>query len=430
MDTGEVGGMQDRAGRRGAGRVFLSHTAELRTFPRERSFVAAAESAVIRAGRTPADMEYFSGRDSQAAEYCRQEVASADVYVGIIGLRYGSPVTDRPDLSYTELEFDVATERGLPRLIFLLDETAELPIPANHLVDLEHGTRQLDFRRRLQDAGLTVTKVMTPAQLELRLYQSLVELTAISAEQAESIRTGDPGAVGASVAVPLGRLPLEVRGRDELLQRLRSQQGLVVLAGMGGVGKSTVAAELARLEQHERLVWWVSVTDASSVVGGVVTIARRLGASRTDLERLAAGRGDAPDRLWGLLARAPRRWLLVFDNADHPDVLAGDSEQVGNGTGWARATERGLVLVTSRHTDPVTWGRQAQVHRLDPLSDREAARVLLDLAPRAGDHEQAESLGRRLGGLPLALHVAGNVLGSGISRWTSFAAYQQALGHP
>jgi hypothetical protein len=371
-------------------------------------------------------MEYFTGRDSMPVEYCQHAVAEADVYVGIIGLHYGSLVKDRPDVSYTELEFETATDRGLPRLIFLLDETAELPIPAGHLVDLEHGRRQFDFRRRLEDS-LVVTRVSSPAQLELRLYQSLVELTARSAENAEPVRTGDVGTVGASVAVPLGRLPLEVRGRVELLHWLRSQHGLIVLAGMGGVGKSTVAAELARLEQHERLVWWVSVTDASSVAGGVITIARRLGAGQADLEALAAGTADAPDRLWALLARAPRPWLMVFDNADDPDVLAAHSAAVGDGTGWVRAADQGLIVVTSRHLDPATWGRQARVHRIDPLPDPEAGSVLLDLAPHAGDLEQAQSLGRRLGGLPLALHVAGNILGSGISRWTSFTDYQQAL---
>src|SRR5205807_2678831 len=105
-------------------------------------------------------------RDSQPAEYCRRAVAEVDVYVGVIGLRYGSPVRDRPDVSYTELEFEAATEREIPRLVLLLDETAEqLPIPPVHLFDHEYGARQADFRRRLQDAGLTVARVQSPAEL-------------------------------------------------------------------------------------------------------------------------------------------------------------------------------------------------------------------------------------------------------------------------
>ena len=172
-------------------RVFLGHTSDLREHPKERSFVDAAESAVIRAGHALSNMAYFAARDAEPAEYCVAEVERADVFVGIIGLRYGATVRGRPEVSYTELEFEAATRLGIPRLILLVRDDA-VGLPA---VDqpAEHRLRQGAFRRRLQEVGVTVAWVAAPAETELSLYQALVEpgTSPVSIRPVETTRPAD-----------------------------------------------------------------------------------------------------------------------------------------------------------------------------------------------------------------------------------------------
>ncbi len=115
-------------------RVFVSNTPGLRQYPVERSFVIAAGQAITRAGGIVLNMAYFTAREDKAAGYRRQQVRRADVHAGIIGFRYGSPLRDEPELSHMEAD-SAAAEPGLPRLLFLLDEDADLPLPQNHLTD-------------------------------------------------------------------------------------------------------------------------------------------------------------------------------------------------------------------------------------------------------------------------------------------------------
>jgi hypothetical protein len=158
-------------------RVFISHTSELQEFPAGGPYVAAVKQAISAAGHVIVDMAEFPAASQPAAQLCAELVRGCDVYVGVLGTRYGSPVRDRPEVSYTELEFDTATEAGLDRLVFLLDTGAtDLGIPASVLIDREFGARQDAFRARVQDSGLVTKSFASPATLGQLVERSLQEL--------------------------------------------------------------------------------------------------------------------------------------------------------------------------------------------------------------------------------------------------------------
>jgi hypothetical protein len=154
--------------------VFLSHTSELREYPRGNSYIHCAERAVSAAGHAVRDMADFPAADETPASVCEQRVNESDVYLGIYGMRYGSPVRDQPDVSYTELEFNIASARGMPRLIFVIDsESEDLALPLKALIDREYGQRQDSFLQRVKEAGLTLQRFRNPDDLKLLIERSL-----------------------------------------------------------------------------------------------------------------------------------------------------------------------------------------------------------------------------------------------------------------
>jgi hypothetical protein len=263
--------------------VFLSHTSELREFPRGASYVDAAERAVSAEGHVIVDMADFPAADQVPARLCADRVRSCSVYVGVLGTRYGFPVRDMPEVSYTELEFDAATQAGLDRLVFVLDTDADdTGIPVSRLIDQEFGVRQEAFRRRVRDSGLTVQSFTNPDMLGRLVERSLREL-------ADRRRSPGSGTVRGHVPVVAGDVPQEPAGfqpRADLLAELDAPSpGRVRVAvvhavtGMRGVGKTQLAAAYARarIDAGWRLVAWVNAENTAAVLGGLAEVAAALG---------------------------------------------------------------------------------------------------------------------------------------------------------
>ena len=238
---------------------------------------------------------------------------------------------------------------------------------------------------------------------------------------------------GASTEVPA--VPRAVHGRKDVVEHLvakaeaRRSHMTQVLAGAGGMGKSTIArlaARRVRDRDPRRRIWWISAANEERLSAGLVSVARDLGASIADQEaictHIVAGLGDVADRVWRLLDRGPSWWLLVIDSADEPGLLG-----PADGTGWVRSTRNGLLLITTRNGDETSWP-EAELIWVSPLSIGAAVDVLTDLAPQAGDRKAAAALAERLGCLPLALGIAGRYLRQDFVSWRTFGEYLLALG--
>lgn len=74
----------------------------------------------------PAGMEAFVATDAKQFEVIKRVIDLCDYYVLIIGKRYGS-TSPEAKISYTEMEYNYAIEKGIPVLVFALDESVDVP---------------------------------------------------------------------------------------------------------------------------------------------------------------------------------------------------------------------------------------------------------------------------------------------------------------
>ena len=210
----------------------------------------------------------------------------------------------------------------------------------------------------------------------------------------------------AELAAPAGlsnlpRLGLFV-GRTHELARLdaaMARPGGVVgqaVHGLGGVGKSTLAAQWAAAHAAEYIVtWWITAATPADLDAGLAGLAAALQPALTGVLPLEALREGAVQWL-----AAHSGWLVILDNVTDPADVA---------PLLARA-RTGRYLITSRRASGWHTVGVAPV-RLDVLEAAEAQDLLAAiLVPARPGEADAAELCAELGFLPLAIEQAGAYL--------------------
>jgi tetratricopeptide (TPR) repeat protein len=200
-------------------------------------------------------------------------------------------------------------------------------------------------------------------------------------------------------------------GRSEILEALRAKlqkNKREVLSGLGGIGKTQIAAEYAHRHRNEySAVFWIFADSEQSLSTGFVSIAKQLDLPEKDNAEQASI--TAAVRRW---LDEHDDWLLIFDNADQPELLRAFLPQQG----------RGHILLTSRAHVFHSLGivKPLEIHELQPA---EARGFLLKRTGREGasnEIAEVDALAKQFGYLPLVLEQAGAFI---LEREASFANY-------
>ncbi|MGW0948112.1 FxSxx-COOH system tetratricopeptide repeat protein [Streptomyces sp. NPDC002623] len=275
-------------------------------------------------------------------------------------------------------------------------------------------------------AGATVAALARALRLKQPDVNELLRLRRTAAAAGDATRLGESARGGVSarrgpqppgaVCRVLGDVPLEADcfvPRPGLRARVETAAtggtvalSQVVLTGMGGVGKTQLAARHARTaidSGQVDLVLWVTAASRTAVADAYADAASRLlGAGREDPQaaseflnwlRLGPGTADGGPRP-GL------RWLVVLDDVPYTAAVRGL---------WPPHVPHGQTLVTTRFRDVSLLRAGSRRVEVDRFTSAEAVSYLtakLEALGRADDLAQLTGLAEDLGRLPLALSQA------------------------
>lgn len=147
--------------------VFVSSTYEDLVPYRE-----GAQRVLIRLEQTIKGMEYFGSNPNRPLDVCLNSVRECKIYVGIIGMRYGS-VDSVTGKSFTQLEYEEAVRSNIPTLMYIISD--DCPVLSKYVDTDERAEKLAAFKSLLREKH-TVSFFNSPEDFSTKFTQDIVSL--------------------------------------------------------------------------------------------------------------------------------------------------------------------------------------------------------------------------------------------------------------
>ncbi|KAI9846534.1 MAG: hypothetical protein M1837_003955 [Sclerophora amabilis] len=200
-------------------------------------------------------------------------------------------------------------------------------------------------------------------------------------------------------------------GREDILKRVKkalsieqreSQRKCVTLHGLGGVGKTRIALQYATYSRDQYdAIFWIAADNPLKLTQSFLEVSRRLGLTPENDAAQDAVAATSKVKSW--LEETCCRWLVVFDNADNPEVLL---------NAWPGGAAGSILLTTRDFT--AGFGTSTEGLHVRPFDEEAGISAFLGLVGRDPQDSSAKASAKEivqvLGGLPLALNQIGGFI--------------------
>jgi tetratricopeptide (TPR) repeat protein len=199
-------------------------------------------------------------------------------------------------------------------------------------------------------------------------------------------------------------------GRQNELRHLENMMSLadgprkIAIAGLGGVGKTQIALELAyRMRDNEPdcSIFWIACTSYEAVEQASLTIAEMLGIPVTKP-------AEVKQQLKIHFTHGHSKWLLIFDNADDTDMWTQGTDDNPPLRDFLPSNKQGHVVFTTRNRELAVDLVSSDIVDVRQLDETSGVEFLKRSLPSDLPHDQRSmiKLLEQLEFLPLAISQA------------------------